>query len=44
MSDAVVWQLAVDAVLTNRSACQQIPVDSEKKREFSAFLPFCVSR
>jgi hypothetical protein len=30
----------VDAVQTNRSARQQIPVDSEKNREFSAFLPF----
>jgi hypothetical protein len=32
--------LVADAVLTNRSARQQIPVDSEKNREFSAFLPF----
>jgi hypothetical protein len=30
--------LVADAVLTNRSARQQIPVDSEKNREFSAFL------
>jgi hypothetical protein len=33
-----------DAVLTNRSARRQIPVDSQKNRKFSAFLPFCVSR
>jgi hypothetical protein len=32
--------LVADAVLTNRSARQLIPVDSEKNREFSAFLPF----
>ena len=31
-----------DAVLTNRSACRQIPVDREKNREFSAFAPFRV--
>jgi hypothetical protein len=33
------WMVA-DAVLTNRSARRQIPVDSEMNREFSAFLPF----
>jgi len=32
--------LVVDAVLRNRSARRPIPVDSEKNREFSAFLPF----
>ena len=36
--------LVADAVPTNRSARRQIPVDSEKNWEFSAFLPFCVSR
>jgi hypothetical protein len=33
-------RLVADAVPTNRSARRQIPVDSEKSREFSAFLPF----
>jgi hypothetical protein len=33
-----------DAVLTNRSARRQIPVDREKNREFYAFAPFSHGR
>jgi hypothetical protein len=36
--------LVADAVLTNRSARRQIPVDREKSREFSAFAPFSRGR
>jgi hypothetical protein len=32
--------VVADAVLTNRSARRQIPVDSEMNREFSPLLPF----
>jgi len=36
--------LVVEAVLTNRSARRQIPVDRENNREFSPFAPFSRGR
>jgi hypothetical protein len=36
--------MVAEAVLTNRSARRQIPVDREKHREFCAFAPFSRGR